>query len=147
MKNHIKKLPNEIISKIISYSYCCQPKELQKDIQNYHEMKIKIFQLYRSVKEEDTIENKQNILSDLVTYCNKYNSIAYGYIDDFYSFFYRMSVSKQFHTKDQINSFLEKMEKKPFDTQFNLFWGLLTPEERNEFVSHRYIIDALCYDV
>ena len=50
-----------------------------------------------------------------------------GYTDDFYKFFSR---NKRLTTKKKVDKYIEKLETKEVNTQINIFWGLLLPEDR-----------------
>ena len=54
----------------------------------------------------------------------------YGFVKSFYNIFRRCLFLKKI--KD-IEKYVSKLEKKPTNTQINIFWGLFTPEERMLF--------------
>ena len=63
---------------------------------------------------------------------NKNSPTMYGYVNDFFLFFYRKFNIK---TKEQVYKCITMLHNKSLDTQINIFWGLLNPKERNEFIS------------
>jgi hypothetical protein len=131
----IQKLPIEIIILIISYTYNPQSKILLEDIENYHNTKQKVFEIYyynyiiylQSLEQED----KNWLINDVIRYTNENCPTMYGYTDKFYNIWYRNPALK---TKNDINNHILCIEKKCVNTQINLFWGILNPIERNEMV-------------
>ena len=133
----LHKLPRDIVRHIIPYTYSMQNKKLLDDIKNYYDTKHAILVLYEeSWKQEldnpDYSEYHANewLINDLFAYSNNYYAGMYGFVKSFYNIFRRFLFLKKI--KD-IEKYVSKLEKKPINTQINIFWGLFTPEERMLF--------------
>ena len=134
----INKLPIEIINSIISYTYNPQSKILLEDIENYHNTKQKVFEIYyynyiiylQSLEPED----KNWLINDIIRYTNENCPTMYRYTDKFYNIWYR---NPELKTQNDINNHILRIEKKCVYTQINLFWGILNPIERNEMVTSK----------
>jgi len=131
----IKRLPDDIINYIIPYTYNLQCKSLLDDIQNYKIVKMILFELYYywwiDFVGDDEPEDKHWLFNDLVAYTNDYNATMNGFIDKFYNIWHRNIFLK---TRNEIDVYFQKIERKNVSTQINIVLGLLTPKERDEFV-------------
>jgi len=133
----LHKLPVDIVRHhIIPYTYNTQNKKLLDDIQNYYDTKQAIIVLYNEswkkyLDDPDISEYESNewLINDLFAYSNNYYPGMYGFVKSFYNIFRRLFLKK---IKD-IEKYVSKLEKKPTNTQINIFWGLFTPEERMLF--------------
>lgn len=137
MELQLRKLPIDIIHTIIQYTYNLQNKNLLQDIEHYTESKIKINSLYHNYfinyigEPVDLEEDKNWLINDLFGYTNKYSATMFGYLDDFYKVFQRnLLLLSQY----DVNNYIIHLENKNVSTQINIFWGLLTIEERNIFI-------------
>jgi hypothetical protein len=130
------KLPKELIYIILSYTYQPQSKELTEDIRSFYESKQKLLQTYHNywiiICQENEPSDKEWITNDLYRYSNKNSLTIYGYVNDFFLLFYRKF---NIRTKEQVYQYITKLDNKSLDSQINIFWGLLNPKERNEFIS------------
>ena len=131
MIHFINKLPIDIVFKIISYTYNFQNKPLLNDIEDYTKSKTLLLELYHQFWVFEMSEDKNWLINDIFAYANNYNATMYGYIDKFYNIFKR---NKYLQTKDQIDKYVNKLEKKEAITQINIFLGLLTIQERNDII-------------
>lgn len=127
----MNKLPIDIVFKIISYTYNFQNKPLLNDIEDYTKSKTLLLELYHQFWVFEMSEDKNWLINDIFAYANNYNATMYGYIDKFYNIFKR---NKYLQTKDQIDKYVNKLEKKEAITQINIFLGLLTIQERNDII-------------
>lgn len=129
------KLPIELIYIILSYTPQPQSKELTEDIKNFCESKQILLQKYHNywifIWQENDPADKEWIINDLYRYSNRNIATMNGYVDDFYELFFRIF---NFQTKEKVNQYITKLDDKSLDTQINIFWGLLNPKERNQFV-------------
>ena len=116
-------LPTEIIHKIISYTYCPQPKFLTEDIISFYVSKQVCNFLYYDYwiiqMGNETLEDKYWLLTNLYNYINKIPFI-------FNRVFTRM------YNINHVNKFYNKTDIK---TQINIIFGLMTPLERNTFLN------------
>jgi len=143
MIHFINKLPIDIVFKIISYTYNFQKKTLLNDIEDYTKSKTLLLELYHQfwVFEMSEYEEEKNwLINDIFAYANNYNATMYGYIDKFYNIFKR---NKYLQTKDQIDKYVNKLEKEQAITQINIFIGLLTIQERNDIIIAFPIINEI----
>lgn len=119
----IQKLPQDIISYILPFTYKPQLDILLQDITTFVEYKIMIYCLYEK-RYHDLLEFEKNadknwLVSDILHYIknNKwdyYKRCVYMYSEFMYN-------------------------KKDSCSQFNIFWGLLSSEERKHFFQIRTI--------
>jgi hypothetical protein len=131
----LDKLPIDIIHHIIPYTYQIQDKHIQDDIIDYHKSKSMIYQIYYDYWVNfigDLGVYRIWLIHDLFLYANHNQTfIVKGYTESFYTFFKR---NRQLHTNEEIDTYIQKLEYKDENSQINIFWGLLTPKERNEFI-------------
>jgi hypothetical protein len=136
------KLPKELIYIILSYTPQPQSKELTEDIKNFYESKQIIFNLYYKIwiinYKHLEPSDKEWIINDLYRYANCDIPTMNGYTDKFYNLFFRIF---NIITKEQINKYITLVDNKLLDSQINIFWGLLNPKERNEFISFIFIFN------
>jgi hypothetical protein len=132
----IKRLPDDIINHIIPYTYNLQNKKLLEDIQNYKRVKGSLLEIYyylwiewigSNVKDDD----KYWLINDLIAFSNDYKATMNGYADKFYDIFFRNNLLK---TREEIDVYFQKIERKTVLSQINILLGLLTPIERNEIL-------------
>lgn len=136
-ENMLCNLPYDIILHIISYSYSVQNKKLLADIKNFHDTSNKIKNIYRMkwmTIIHDTMDANiaadEWLINDVFSYVNNYVASIYGYTKSFYNIFRRIPRLKK--TRD-INKYFSIVEKYNSKTQFNIVWGLMIEDERNEF--------------
>jgi len=137
--NILKKLrlPESIFMNIISYTYQVQDKKLIEDIKHNYESKKDIYELYRNIwiveMNEVEPEDKEWLINDLYRYANDDIATMLGHVVKFYNIFFR---NKYLKTVKDINKYIIKLEEeKNIIKEINIFWGLFTIEERNEFIS------------
>ena len=120
MNEYIRKLPDEVISIIISYSYTPQPKSLMDDIRNFKESKIHLLERYYdywTVRMQLIYPNettywfiyKYRLVHDLFSYANDAHPSSFGYIDTFYNIFRR---NVFLFTKPQVDHYVNRLKKK-----------------------------------
>ena len=129
-------LPMDIIKQIIPYTYSLQSKELLEDIRSYYISKKSIEDIYFNIFFDDYFVDdkvdKSWLINDLFAFANDYNPTMFGFVDSFYDIFSRnRMLKKDFH---KINNFIGLLENNSIEKQINIFWGLFTPEERNDFI-------------
>ena len=138
MKHFIEKLPIDIILQIIPYTYNLQNKKLLNDIIHYKKTQTLLLKLYYNYwiidgqQLDDPDVDKYWLINDIFAYANNHNAIMYGYINNFYNIFKR-NISLQ--TMEEIDKYVNKLREKNVNTQINIFLGLLTIDERNDFVT------------
>jgi hypothetical protein len=114
----INKLPSEIINIILSYTYNLQNNVLLEDIRNYINTKKQIITLYYHTWiiffEEAEPEDKYWLINNIICYCKKWKK------------------------------YIIRIDGKDINTQINLLWGILLPNERCEMIdSYRVISDQI----
>jgi len=136
MQKYISKLPEHIIDYIIPYTYQLQNKLLLQDIQSYTITKDRISQLYYDLwinyMEELEPEHKYWIINDIVAYMNENIAIMCGYVSNFYTIFMRNLTLK---TNGDVLTYIDKLEQLSTNTQINILWGLLLPNEREDIIN------------
>ena len=138
----LTKLPSDIISRIISYTYEIQDKSLLNDIIHYHHSKKILLELYYKfwiidMQSPDSDEDKNWLINDIFAYANNYKATMHGYIDEFYNIFKRNNLLQRNDQIDKYVMFL--LDKKHVSSQINIFLGLLTPNERNDIIIFQLI--------
>jgi len=133
----IRRLPQDIINIIISYTYTPQPVEIIKDIHSYFESKKIIKNIFYDrfqhlfLYEKDADFNW--LVSDIICFMNQNRASYYKYVDQLYNIFRRI-----YRLKDMDDSTLKKIvnksQRKNVHYQFHIYWGLLTPNERDSFI-------------
>jgi hypothetical protein len=136
MNTIINKLPQDIVLRIIPYTYSVQNKDLLQDIINYKKMKKllskRYFNFWIIKLENNEPEDKNWMINDLISFANDDNATMLGYVDKFYNIFKR-NIQLQSKSKDIIDKYFYHLEKKDVNTQINICIGLLRPDERERF--------------
>jgi len=131
----VEKLPLDLVLQIIPYTYHLQNKELLDDIKSYSETKTILSNYYYNYwivsLEEPEDGDKYWLINNLFSFVNNYKPTMDGYVEQFYNIFKRNAFLE---TSQDIDSYILQLEKKNVTTQINIFLGLLTLEERNEFI-------------
>lgn len=129
-------LPLDVINQIIPYTYSVQPKVLLEDIRSYYNTKKSIEKIYFNTFYDDFfIDDKVDkcwLINDLFAFANDYNATIFGFVDSFYNIFSRNIMLK--NDFEKIKLFISQLENRKIELQINIFWGLFTPEERNDFI-------------
>ena len=128
MKKLLIKLPNEIIHKIISYTYKKQKIELLEDIKHYVKYKSFIYIIYNKIYVN---EYKDWLINDLLLYYNNETTTLFGFKPQFYNILFR---NKLLQTTKQIHNYITLLEKKNIHIQINTLIGLLNIQEREQFL-------------
>lgn len=130
----IQKLPDELISIIMSYTYNIQNKELRQDIKDYHLTFSAINDIYleRFMEYIDPIQESQEWLNnDVYGFCNNDVASMHGYVDDFYKIFFQHPL---LNTKSKLDKYIAILELKDVKIQNRIFWGLMSPLQRHKFI-------------
>lgn len=137
----IYNLPIELFLVIRRLTYKPQSKILLNDIKNYYYTKEKISTIYYNKYKGDFANEKnadKNWLSnDIILFLNNYNALMDHINPKFYTLFNRFIKLKN-NSIDDISKILIKIllfNKINVINEINIFWGIMTPLERNEFVS------------
>tara|TARA_Y100000590_G_C15589072_1_gene965298 strand:+ start:52 stop:510 length:459 start_codon:yes stop_codon:yes gene_type:complete len=139
----IKRLPTDVVNKIIPYTYEVQSPELLADIRNYSNTMKVIRDIYRKEWLEDgdlcncsgcfiSTEDIDWLINDIFGYANNGFPTGIVYVDEFCDFWLRY---KKMNTYNQVYTYMTTFERKPVVTQINMFWGIMRPEERILFVN------------
>jgi hypothetical protein len=136
----INRLPNDIINYIIPYTYNFQNKELLEDIKNYNKTKCILYNYYYNLwinfYGENEPEDKYWLINDLIAYSNDYHATMNGYVNKFYNIWHRNFF---FKTREEIDIYFEKIQKKEVESQINILLGLMMPEERDEVINYFHV--------
>jgi len=138
----IRNLPTDIILRIIPYTYRLQNKNLLDDIINYKISKTKLFELYYNywiiiAQSVDLEEDKNWLINDIIAYVNNYKATMFGYVDNFYNVFKR---NIYLPTNEDVDKYINNLEKKKVITKINIFLGLLSIQERKDIITRMEIM-------
>ena len=138
INNIIKKLPSDIILRIISYTYNIQDKHLLNDIVNYTETKTCLFDLYHQYwivqMQEEELQDKNWLINDICAYANNYKATMYGYVDTFYNIF-RRNIMLRLKTNEEIDRYVNKLQRRHVNKEINVYLGLFSSKERNDVIA------------
>ena len=118
-----RKFPKEIQLYIITFTYSFQHPSLLEDVRDYSKTRKLLDEYY---EEEDWLIN------DIFGYMNSHEAILFGYTESFYTIIRRLLPNK---TKKELNQCIMKIEEKEVTTQITILWGLLTVNEREQFIT------------
>lgn len=132
-----RRLPPEMVKCIMEYVYAPQPVVLLRDIRHFVQTKREILQYYHQYWDIEKAHWETNsvewILNDLFSYSNDEFSTLRGYIDRFYDLFRRFFRMRH-KSRAEIEWYCTQLESRSPEIQINVFWGLFTPHEREEFI-------------
>jgi len=139
----MNKLPMDIVLHIIPYTYRLQNKNLLDDIIDFTRSKKILLELYHKfwivgMQYHDPNEGKYWLINDIYAYANNYKATMYGYVDNFYNIFKRNQYLK---TNEDIDTYIDNLEKKDVSSRINIFLGLLTIKERNDIIIEAPILN------
>lgn len=152
MNKLIINLPMELIYIIMSYSYEIQPFELRNDIISYVESRKKVEIIF--INRYGYGYNNNLFFSNKYKYYSGHLSFQiYSYIcgikslysdcqDKFYSFFRRCYMFKNICSNELLWNLLQPHLRKNCIFNANILWGLLTIEERNQFIDINMKMDS-----
>jgi hypothetical protein len=127
----IKRLPNDVVNLIITYTYSPQDPLLLMDIRSYLEQREALSRIYYKIWIEEwgepEPEDKGWLVNDLLRNINDYEATLYCYTDKFYNTFYRNPMLK---TQESVLNYFNNLNNKYVETQINILLGLLLPLER-----------------
>lgn len=133
----VNKLPLELEEMIRKYTYKPQKSNLLEQIVNfkkYNDLLQKIyFSIYNHELENDSNAVENWIDNDISLFLNENRASMYGYVDKIYDFFSRNII---FNNKEKIEGFLDKVVFLPAKTAINIYIGLITKKEMNEFLKY-----------
>ena len=137
LQRNIRNLPIELISIIISYSYSPQPIEITKDVISYFESRTIIRSMF-SIRYQDLMPYERDadmnwLVSDILCFMNNNRATYYKYQDQFYEICKRNYMLRNAE-HPQIKRIANQAHYKSIFFQFHVYWGLLTPDERNRFI-------------
>ena len=127
----IDNLPPELVYKISTYILKPQSKELMYDMRHFFITKEEGMKIYSERYKDEPNEIINWFVNDIGFYMNEYIPSMYGFIDKYYNIFFRLFKMK---SKKEIVYFIFKMNKLNSETELNIRWGILTPNEREEML-------------
>lgn len=137
----IDLLPNDIILKIISYTYNTQSKELLQDILSFYETKSKLFsQIFvTNYNWQITRYNWYEVNNLQVDYISNLVDelliFMYSKVNGQNIYNYLSQRTYKYKTREQVNNCINKIKKKDYKTQINILWGILNTFERKIFIT------------
>lgn len=147
LEENWKKLPQELHRHVLSYTYSPQPKDLLDDIRNYQASLNILKEIYRCNQTIFAgIDNSPTwmadwIINDLYGWLNDDMPIMYGFRDHFLDLIQRNPYYSLFsRTTEEI---ILLLGKKSGESEMRIFWGLLNPIQREQFILDRlHVIDT-----
>lgn len=139
MENNVAQyLPYYLIHRcIIPYTYELQPKQLLRDIRSFFTDYALVENTYY------TMYNSSILFTDLVRYCNPKHRFSQT-LSPKYTEMLRRHSSLTFQTDEYIQQLAlhNRTDVGPsvYSRRTRFLWGLLTPEERTEFIN-TYILE------
>ena len=139
MEEVMSYFPIEIASQIMQYTYHVQDKTLLNDIVNFTKSKARLYFLYFTYFTMEEVDTYESWLSnDIVLYTNnfRHTGVLYGggYVDKFYT---RLSRNPFLNTREKIDRYVVNLGINGvhgITKEINIYLGLLTSEEREEFI-------------
>ena len=136
----IKNLPFHLIFyHIIPYTYSFQSKEFLEDIRSFCKTKQIISYLYlkrfknaNDSPRQNENEDREWLINDIWGFANNNIALVNGYCEDFFEILFRNPFIKSYIERD---IYISNLNKKNSNSQINIFWGLFTARERNQFMS------------
>lgn len=159
----IKLLPQNIKDHILSYHCRPQPNYLLLDIQSFVDSKKELERIYYDYFQNYMIEfnlpleDKYWIINDLIRFLNQNVPTMICYHDLFYEVFERniylftkkktslinrlssCIISQHQIKRKIIDRYIKILDDKDIMTQINLYWGVMTPQERNDMVELSFL--------
>lgn len=145
MNKLINKLPIEILYHVMSYSYKIQPKDLRNDIISFYKTNNNIRNIFTIRYASNSLINKyeylKHLLFHLVSYLtgikNMYTNCPYILFDVYKRNYMLKTVENKilFYIENNIYS------NNYFGFNYKMYWGLLTPQERNKFIELQISFD------
>lgn len=130
----MNNLPNELLLKILSYTYEPQNKTLLQDIRDFHESKLTIDTFYSEKWNPFVNECPRDwIINDIFIFMNDHIPTMFGYCKKCKDIINRNPFVKN------TDNFIFRTEIKHVDSQINIFLGLLTVQERKDFISQDFL--------
>ena len=130
----MNKLPNELLLKILSYTYEPQDNTLLQDIRDFHKSKLTIDAFYSEKWGRFVNEYPRDwIINDIFIFMNDNIPTMFGYCKKCKDIINRNPFVKN------ADNFILYTEIKHVDSQINIFLGLFTVQERKEFISQEFL--------
>lgn len=129
---NLRRLPQELVLKIWSYTYSQQSPELLADIRDYlTSLDFIHCYYYDRYMEMGYTEYKYWLVNNIFGYI-----VFFSYEEDrsFYNEFWRRSFQCRQIPLENLSDYIYRLENNKIETQIRLLWALLYPEERAEFI-------------
>jgi hypothetical protein len=131
----MNKLPKELLFKIMSYTYEIQDKSMLEDIRSFHESRQIIYAIYLEKWGYSINEHHADwIINDIGIFMNDNIPSMFGYCKKCKDIIHRNPFVKN------AEKYILCTEVKHVDSQINIFLGLFTSKERNEFISQDFLL-------
>ena len=135
---YIGRLPIELVHIILSYSYCPQPQEHLDEIKDVWTSKHLLYNLYNSRFVDDYYDNLYSKEKPREMSCLIFDLRTYFARRSYY--FFRTPMLR---TKKQVDRYVDCLSKRPLETQINIYLGIMTADERAEFIDVYFSKKAL----
>jgi hypothetical protein len=149
-----KNFPLSLKFYILNYIHNPQPSSLLEDIKSYHNESFEIISFYKILFEDVNIFHQEDwinwLSNDLYSFMNDYVPTMYGYTPNFYRKMLRVPIihpqyremlfgKKSLDDSDytyKTYKYILKLNKLHSKQIFNIMFGILTPNERKNFITN-----------
>ena len=131
-------LPFELFEKIRRMAYKPQSKILLNDIKNYNKTKKIVYNYYYN-RHKNELEDYPNadmnwLSNDISCYLNNDVGTMWS-IEDKYINTMRRFIGNNIKSNQELSDMIKDFYKKDVNSEINMYWGLMTPKERDEMIS------------
>lgn len=139
------KLPDELKQYILGYTYKFQPKLLLADIIHFQFSYNYMLVWYQKYYQNSTNYNNRQINNQIFVY-ELFEYFNHGIPLGIENYSEKMNqIWKRFpriKEETQFEALFEVFVDKDVESQLRIFWGILTPGERNDFIYNNTSIDS-----
>ena len=140
MQTLCKNLPIDIQYKILSYIHCPQSKDILDDIESFYATNNAIRQIYNEIwiDDSDEFSPEEWIVNDMLEYLNNSNLFISNTEEQYYKI---LSINPFLSSVNKMNLYIKKIYSTPgYNSEINILWGLMTQEDRIDFINYIQII-------
>ena len=140
MQTLCKNLPIDIQYKILSYIHCPQSKDILDDIESFYATNNAIRQIYNEIwiDDSDEFSPEEWIVNDMLEYLNNSNLFISNTEEQYYKI---LSRNPFLSSVNKMNLYIKKIYSTPgYNSEINILWGLMTQEDRIDFINYIQII-------
>ena len=137
VKSIIDRLPLEIVHMILPYTYSPQSTEFCSDLHSYFKSKKEICDIfylrYIDILSNETHADMNWLVNDILCFMNNHKASYHKFTDQLYEICSRNYMLRNVDIR-RIRDIVNKSYNKDIHFQFRIYWGLLLPKEREQFI-------------